>query len=168
MKYEGDEYYVRYRSSWLTIDKNDVEVFEQQLAHDSAIDGYWSGIDTSVYLPLISQAIRERALDRLRLPTIYQIHRRQLAPVDGFEGFYMPKRLRQWSQLKPIYPSWMIGLAAILGGPIGAGYFLHENFLVFNKKQLGEKYSWGYIVAVLLLCVAIFALPEGMLAKLPW
>jgi len=72
VQYEIDigetNYYVRYRSGWLTIDKNDVEVFEQCLNPADDFDGEWSNEETTVYLYLISKAIRSGELGTLALP----------------------------------------------------------------------------------------------------
>jgi len=72
VQYEIDiretNYYVRYRSSWLTIDRNDIEVFEQCLNPADDTDGEWNNEETTVYLYLISQAIRSGDFETLTLP----------------------------------------------------------------------------------------------------
>jgi len=65
----GDcDYYVRYRGSWLTIEKNHEQVFEQCLNQAAEDDGEWCNEETTVYLYLISQAIRSGDFDTLTLP----------------------------------------------------------------------------------------------------
>jgi len=61
-------YYVRYRSGWLSIDKNGVEVFEQCLNAADEYDGEWSDEETTVYLYLIGKAIEAGDFDGLALP----------------------------------------------------------------------------------------------------
>jgi len=70
--HNGDHYYFRYKHSWLTIDKNDVTIFEIQLAPEKCDDGYWSDQETNVYLHLLSDAIIMDSLENLKLPTIYE------------------------------------------------------------------------------------------------
>jgi len=65
----GDtNYYVRYRGSWLTIEKNDEQVFEQCLNRTNEDDGEWSFEETTVYLYLISKAISSGDFETLSLP----------------------------------------------------------------------------------------------------
>ena len=116
VNYKGDEYYIRYRHSWLTIDINDVGVFEQQLAHESADDGYWSAEDTEPYLSLISDAIVANKLEQLVLPSTYRIHRKALDAKDPYWGYYLKKRQSQLKYLKPMYPLWSFAVAGFLGG----------------------------------------------------
>jgi hypothetical protein len=80
VSFGGHDYYVRYRHSWLTIDRDlctdrEEEVFVQQLAEEDADDGYWSDKETNVYLYLISKAIRQGSLRSLVLPRIAEVRR---------------------------------------------------------------------------------------------
>lgn len=61
-------YYVRYRGSCLTIEKNHEEVFEQNLNQALEDDGEWSDEETTVYLYLISKAIQSGEFSSLTLP----------------------------------------------------------------------------------------------------
>lgn len=70
VNYNNDYFYIRYRHSWLSIEKNDDEIFFQQLAPESWNDGYWSDKETNVYLMLISQAIISNSFEILQLPII--------------------------------------------------------------------------------------------------
>lgn len=151
VNYQGDEYYIRYRHSWLTIDKNDVDVFEQQLAHESADDGFWSAADTQTYLHLISKAIIEDKLEELVLPSTYQIHKNVQNSSDPYHDFYLEKRLNQLKRLGPIYPLWSFAVTGLLGGPLGIGYLLHQNYQSF-KRQKAAKRSWAIsLIAFVLL-----------------
>lgn len=77
VQYEVDvgntNYYVRYRGSWLTIEKNHEEVFEQCLNPANDGDGEWSDEETTVYLYLISGAIRSGDFGTLALPSKDQV-----------------------------------------------------------------------------------------------
>ena len=66
--YEEHEYYIRYRHGWLTIESGDNEVFSQRIA--GAHDGRWSDKQTTAYLYLISDAIRNNSIQDLVVPTI--------------------------------------------------------------------------------------------------
>ena len=69
--YRGHNYYIRYRSGWLTItldiEGDNIELFEQQLC-DDGVDGFWSDEATNVYLALISRAIIDDTIGSLKLP----------------------------------------------------------------------------------------------------
>ena len=77
----GHVYYIRYRHSWLTIDRDpdtdreEEELLLQQLAEEDADDGSWSDKETNVYLYLISKAIRDRSLRNLVIPSVSEIRR---------------------------------------------------------------------------------------------
>ena len=89
--YENHNYYVRYRSSWLSvtqdIDTADMEIFTQQLSTD-ALDGFWSAEATNVYLALIGRAIVDDELKTLSLPWKHEIRNHPLygkGPYDGYD-----------------------------------------------------------------------------------
>ena len=66
--YKEDYYYIRYRSSVLTIERNEERVFIAELNKTNDFDGDWSADDTAIYLGLISEAIRKQDFKRLNLP----------------------------------------------------------------------------------------------------
>jgi hypothetical protein len=72
LEYDGREYYIRYRHGWLAIELDDDEVFSQRIA--GANDGTWSDEHTTVYLCLISDAIRGNSIGTLTVPTIENAH----------------------------------------------------------------------------------------------
>lgn len=159
LDYKGDEYYVRYRHSWLTIDKNEVGVFEQQLAHESADDGFWSAADTETYLRLISEAIIDDKMDELVLPSTYQIHKSAQNSSDPYRGFYLEKRLKQIKRFGPIYPLWSLVVAGLLGGSLGIGYFLHINYQTFKMDKQAKR-VWNISLGIYsLLLLAVFIWP---------
>jgi len=88
--YGGHNYYVRYRSGWLTITRNidgdDVEVFEQELCADG-LDGFWSDEATNVYLALISRAIVEDGIANLKLPEKQVIRNHPFYRKGPFHGY---------------------------------------------------------------------------------
>ncbi|HEX2865034.1 MAG TPA: hypothetical protein VHN99_10735 [Deinococcales bacterium] len=55
---------------WLEDTPGKDDVFAQDLDEDDLSYGYWSMEETSVYLGLLSEAIRESRLDRLVLPSL--------------------------------------------------------------------------------------------------
>ncbi|MEX0753388.1 MAG: hypothetical protein WD073_10765 [Xanthobacteraceae bacterium] len=91
--YAGHNYYVRYRSSWLSvtldIDSSDTELFTQQLSQDD-LDGFWSDEATNVYLALIGRAIRDGKLAELHLPMKHEIRNHPFYRKGPYAG-YDPK-----------------------------------------------------------------------------
>ena len=71
LEYEDHEYYIRYRWGWISIDRDEDEVFERRLGGE--FDGAWSDEQTTVYLGLISDAIRQGSFEKLELPNTAQV-----------------------------------------------------------------------------------------------
>jgi len=85
--YHNDHYFIRYRHSCLTIDKNDITIYEFRLAPEKYDDGFWSDRETNVYLHLLSQAITTNTLDDLILPTIEESHIHQLHALGEYPKY---------------------------------------------------------------------------------
>ncbi len=69
-RYEGHEYYIRFRSGFLTISKDDQEVFGQDYdsCHPDYSDNAWNDEETNVLLHLISEAVRKKDFSSLSIP----------------------------------------------------------------------------------------------------
>ncbi len=72
----------------------------------------------------------------------------------------MKERTDYKAQNSKIYTESEIGFGTLIGGPLAAGYFIAENFKVFNKSGRARK-TWIISVAVIIsiLCY-FFIIPE--------
>lgn len=68
---------------------------------------------------------------------------------------------------RPLYSITTIGLAAFLGGPLGACYVLHYNFKVLEQHD-HAKWTWGIggVIALFLL-VGMVGVPKEAVQQLP-
>jgi hypothetical protein len=104
-EHNGEEYFIRYRWGCLLIIKgeDDTTIFEQQLAEAEALDGSWSDEETTVYLYLISKAIREDAVDQLKIPLHDDVKRHKLF-IKGPYPRYPIKGPKSWAE-KGTFPA---------------------------------------------------------------
>lgn len=68
LTFGGHDYYVRYRAGLLSVDRDGVTLFEQPIGDDHDHD--WNDEETSLYLGLISDAIRTGDVAVLHVPSI--------------------------------------------------------------------------------------------------
>jgi len=70
LEHDGHNYYVRYRGGWISVERDEEEVFAKQIGTQYACS--WSDEETTVYLGLISDAIRHGVIETLDVPEANQ------------------------------------------------------------------------------------------------
>lgn len=64
--------------------------------------------------------------------------------------------------VEKIYNDRKIAIGTFLGGPLAAGYFIAENFKVFNENEKAKK-TWIYtIIVTIIIFGGLFLIPENI------
>ena len=68
---------------------------------------------------------------------------------------------------KKVYTERALRIATYFGGPLVAGYFLSENFKLFNEEDFSRRLQLGSILFAIVFVEIVMLIPDSVFDKIP-
>ena len=68
---------------------------------------------------------------------------------------------------KKVYTERALRIATYFGGPLVAGYFLSENFKLFNEEDFSRRIQLGSILFAIVFVEIVMLIPDSVFDKIP-